>query len=81
MSERYDVVVVGAGPVGLAQAIELGSRDVRVLLAERSPRAGRAPRAKTTNVRTRTHLRRWASPTDWPTRRPRGSPILTTSCS
>ena len=55
----YDVVVVGAGPVGLAQAIELGSRGVRVLLAERHERAGRAPRAKTTNVRTRTHLRRW----------------------
>ena len=55
----YDVVVVGAGPVGLAQAIELGSRGVRVLVAERDQRAGRAPRAKTTNVRTRTHLRRW----------------------
>ena len=59
MTQRHDVIVVGAGPVGLAQAIELGSRGVRVLLAERSPRAGRAPRAKTTNVRTRTHLRRW----------------------
>ena len=55
----YDVVVVGGGPVGLAQAVELGSRGVRVLLAERNERAGRAPRAKTTNVRTRTHLRRW----------------------
>ncbi len=55
----YDVVVIGAGPVGLAQAIELGSRGVRVLLAERNERAGRAPRAKTANVRTRTHLRRW----------------------
>ena len=54
-----DVVVVGAGPVGLALAIELGMRGVRVLLAERNPRAGAAPRAKTTNVRTRTHLRRW----------------------
>lgn len=59
MAQDYDVVVVGAGPVGLAQAIELGSRGVRVMLAERSERAGHAPRAKTTNVRTRTHLRRW----------------------
>jgi len=51
--------VVGAGPVGLALAIELGTRGVRVVVAERSRRGGEAPRAKTTNVRTRTHLRRW----------------------
>ena len=55
----YDVVVVGAGPVGLALAIELGMRDVSVLLVERNSRGGMAPRAKTTNARTRTHLRRW----------------------
>jgi 2-polyprenyl-6-methoxyphenol hydroxylase-like FAD-dependent oxidoreductase len=54
-----DVLVVGAGPAGLAAAIELGSRGVRVLVAERNDRGGTAPRAKTTNVRTRTHLRRW----------------------
>ena len=54
-----DVLIIGAGPVGLAAAIELGTRGVRVLLVERSARVGVAPRAKTTNVRTRTHLRRW----------------------
>ncbi len=54
-----DVLVVGAGPAGLAAAIELGTRGVRVLLIERNARVGAAPRAKTTNVRTRTHLRRW----------------------
>ena len=54
-----DVLVVGAGPAGLAMAIELGTRGVRVLLVERNARGGAAPRAKTTNVRTRTHLRRW----------------------
>ena len=54
-----DVLVIGAGPVGLAAAIELGIRGVRVLVAERNARVGVAPRAKTTNVRTRTHLRRW----------------------
>lgn len=60
MSEvDVDVLVVGAGPAGLAAAIELGSRGVRVLVAERNDRGGTAPRAKTTNVRTRTHLRRW----------------------
>jgi 2-polyprenyl-6-methoxyphenol hydroxylase-like FAD-dependent oxidoreductase len=54
-----DVLIVGAGPVGLAAAIELGLRGIRVLLVERNERVGVAPRAKTTNVRTRTHLRRW----------------------
>ncbi|TPG16755.1 FAD-dependent oxidoreductase [Sphingomonas koreensis] len=54
-----EVLVVGAGPVGLSAAIELGSRGHHVLIAERNPRVGAAPRAKTTNVRTRTHLRRW----------------------
>ena len=58
-SIQTDVLIVGAGPVGLAAAIELGLRGVRVLLIERNKRVGVAPRAKTTNVRTRTHLRRW----------------------
>jgi 2-polyprenyl-6-methoxyphenol hydroxylase-like FAD-dependent oxidoreductase len=55
----HEVIVVGGGPVGLASAIELGMRGIKVLLIERNTRAGTAPRAKTTNVRTRTHLRRW----------------------
>ncbi len=53
------VVIVGAGPVGLALAIELGQRGVACLLVERNDRVGHAARAKTTNVRTREHLRRW----------------------
>lgn len=56
---RPQVLVVGAGPVGLAAAIELGQRGIRVLLIERNDRVGYAPRAKTTNVRTREHMRRW----------------------
>ena len=54
-----DVVIIGAGPVGLALSIELGLRGVSCRLVERNDRVGYAPRAKTTNVRTRTHLRRW----------------------
>ncbi|MGY2737084.1 FAD-dependent monooxygenase [Sphingomonas sp. UYP23] len=53
------VVIVGAGPSGLALAIELGMRGVECVVVERNDRVGYAPRAKTTNVRTRTHLRRW----------------------
>ena len=53
------VVVVGAGPAGLALAIELGSRQIPCLVLERNARTGVAPRAKTTHTRTREHLRRW----------------------
>jgi 2-polyprenyl-6-methoxyphenol hydroxylase-like FAD-dependent oxidoreductase len=53
------VLIVGAGPVGLALAIELGHRGVACLVVERNDRVGYAPRAKTTNVRTREHMRRW----------------------
>jgi 2-polyprenyl-6-methoxyphenol hydroxylase-like FAD-dependent oxidoreductase len=56
---QTDVVVGGAGPVGLAAAIELGRRGVRCIVVERNDRVGYSPRAKTTNVRTREHLRRW----------------------
>jgi len=53
------VIIVGAGPAGLALAIELGQRAIPCLVVERNDRVGYAPRAKTTNVRTREHLRRW----------------------
>ena len=56
---QTDVVIVGAGPVGLAAAIELGRRGVHCVVVERNDRVGYSPRAKTTNVRTREHLRRW----------------------
>ena len=59
MRIETDVVIIGAGPAGLSAAIELGTRGVRVAVIERNLRTGMAPRAKTTNVRTRTHLRRW----------------------
>ena len=54
-----EVLIVGAGPVGLALAIELGMRGVAVTLVEQRSRTGAQPRAKTTNVRTMQHLRRW----------------------
>ncbi len=58
-ADAYEVLIVGAGPVGLALSIELGHRGIRCLVVEQRDRVGYNPRAKTTNVRTREHLRRW----------------------
>src|SRR6218665_2503744 len=54
-----DVLIVGAGPVGLALAAEFGLHGRRALVIERDDRSGHAPRAKTTNVRSRELFRRW----------------------
>ncbi len=56
---EFDVAIVGAGPVGLCAAIELGLRGRRVLLLEKSSARGPQPRAKTLNMRSLTHFRRW----------------------
>jgi 2-polyprenyl-6-methoxyphenol hydroxylase-like FAD-dependent oxidoreductase len=58
-ADSCEVLIIGAGPVGLATAIELGQRGIHCCVVEQNSRTGHAPRAKTTNVRTCEHLRRW----------------------
>ncbi|GKX35513.1 MAG: monooxygenase [Rhizobiaceae bacterium MnEN-MB40S] len=58
-AKQYDVVVTGAGPVGLALATELTSRGHTVCVIEQNERIGLEPRAKITDVRTMAHMRRW----------------------
>jgi 2-polyprenyl-6-methoxyphenol hydroxylase-like FAD-dependent oxidoreductase len=54
------VLIAGGGPVGLAAAVELGRRGIECLVIEPRPTVSRArPRAKTINVRSMEHLRRW----------------------
>ena len=58
MSERdIDVIVVGAGPVGLTLTIDLGRRGVRCLLIEREPEAP-WPKMDRSNARTMEIYRR-----------------------
>jgi 2-polyprenyl-6-methoxyphenol hydroxylase-like FAD-dependent oxidoreductase len=56
--ETFDVVVVGAGPVGLTLAIDLGRRGVRTLLVERDPTTKPWPKMDRSNARTMEFYRR-----------------------
>ncbi|MCL1952852.1 MAG: FAD-dependent oxidoreductase, partial [Oscillospiraceae bacterium] len=40
MAEKYDVVVIGGGPAGLAAAIASSQAGAHTLLIEREPRLG-----------------------------------------
>ena len=54
------VLVAGGGPAGLAAAAELSLHGIECIVVEpRLEVSHRRPRAKTTSIRTREHLRRW----------------------
>lgn len=54
----FDVVIAGAGPVGLTLAIDLGQRGVRCLIVERDPATGPWPKMDRSNARTMEIYRR-----------------------
>jgi 2-polyprenyl-6-methoxyphenol hydroxylase-like FAD-dependent oxidoreductase len=59
-SEEFQAVVAGAGPVGMAAAIDLASRSIRTLVCE--PRAQGdygVAKVNLTNARSMEHFRRW----------------------
>ncbi|WP_145910395.1 FAD-dependent monooxygenase [Kitasatospora viridis] len=54
-----EVLIVGAGPVGLALALELRSHGVAVLLIDQGDGAVDHPRTNTVGPRAMEHFRRW----------------------
>lgn len=58
-TETFDVAIVGAGPVGLAAAIDLARRGRSVVVLERRESASTQPRAHVVNARTMEIFRGW----------------------
>jgi putative polyketide hydroxylase len=57
--QDFDVVIVGAGPAGLAAGITLGLHDVDALLVDRRPSTSTLPRATVASTGTMELVRRW----------------------
>jgi putative polyketide hydroxylase len=57
--EEFEVVVVGAGPGGLASAVTLGSHGVETLVVDRRVSTSTLPRATVASTGTMELLRRW----------------------
>jgi 2-polyprenyl-6-methoxyphenol hydroxylase-like FAD-dependent oxidoreductase len=57
-TDSAEVLVAGAGPVGLTLAVALGKRGVRTLLVERDPEPGILPKMDLTNARSMEIYRR-----------------------
>ena len=59
MTERYDVLINGGGPVGMGLAIELGQRGIRTCVIERFPEPQPIPKGQNLTQRTCEHFRAW----------------------
>jgi 2-polyprenyl-6-methoxyphenol hydroxylase-like FAD-dependent oxidoreductase len=59
LPHHVPVLIVGAGPVGLALAAELGWRGVPCLVVEQGDRSNEIPRTNAVGVRTMEFCRRW----------------------
>ena len=86
-SQQYDtdVIVVGAGPVGLALALELGTRGVDCTVVERRDGSLTVPRMSQVSTRNLEFCRRWGVAKDvagvgWLPDHPLDFVYLTTMC-
>ncbi len=59
MAKRYQVVVVGGGPVGVGLAVDLGRRGISCLLLERRRTLHEIPKGQNLSPRTLEHFYFW----------------------
>jgi 2-polyprenyl-6-methoxyphenol hydroxylase-like FAD-dependent oxidoreductase len=59
MGKRYQVIIVGGGPVGVALAVELGLRGISCALIERRLEPQRIPKGQNLTQRSMEHLHAW----------------------
>ena len=77
MKRRYQVAIVGGGPVGVALAVDLGLRGVACVLVERRHEPQRIPKGQNLTQRTLEHFYFWGIVDQLRARRiiPAGFPI------
>src|SRR4051812_17067848 len=59
MNQRYQVAIVGGGPVGMGLAIELGRRGITCAIVERRTEEHRIPKGQGLTQRTMEHFYFW----------------------
>src|ERR1700744_5832369 len=59
MDTRYQVIIVGGGPVGVALAVDLGLRGIRCALVERRLEPPRLPKGQNLTQRSMEHFYAW----------------------
>src|SRR6266851_753133 len=59
MSKRYQIIIVGGGPVGLALAVDLGLRGISCALVERRIEPQRIPKGQNLTQRSVEHFYFW----------------------
>jgi 2-polyprenyl-6-methoxyphenol hydroxylase-like FAD-dependent oxidoreductase len=59
MKKKYQVVIVGGGPVGVALAVELGQRGISCVLIERRLEPQRIPKGQNLTQRSMEHFHAW----------------------
>jgi 2-polyprenyl-6-methoxyphenol hydroxylase-like FAD-dependent oxidoreductase len=77
MPQRYQVIIVGGGPVGVALAVDLGQRGITTALVERHLTPQRIPKGQNLTNRTMEHFYFWQCAEELRNARvmPRGYPI------